>query len=80
MDNLRKIAGIGEDAPNIDTPKSSRGKKFLEEKRTLAEGEEGKRELNRVRKRLSVVSDSTLADGVEDLNLAEEKVCVLHSV
>ena len=74
MDNLRKIAGMGQDAPNINTPKSSRGKRLSEEKKALPEGEEGRKELNRVRKRLSVVSSNTLVDGVEDLNLAEEKV------
>jgi serine/threonine protein phosphatase PrpC len=73
MDNLRKIAGMGQDAPNINTPKSSRGKRLSEEKKALPEGEEGRKELNRVRKRLSVVSSNTLVDGVEDLNLAEEK-------
>ena len=75
MNNLRNLSGLGQSAPNVSTPKSSRGKKLGEDKMDSKEDVESKKkEMNRVRKRLSVVSSSTLADGVQDLDLAEEKV------
>jgi len=69
MNSLRKLTGLGKDAPNVSTPKSGRSTKSLESKDDSKDEEKKEEGLGRVRKRLSVMSDSTLVDGVSDLNV-----------